>query len=88
MKGSELQRGRDCLRRNMHGTARLMAAIGVALAVVPLRASATDTSAPAMLEMFEASWSTLQNRMPDIFQAGYGQMWLPPPERADTGKSF
>ena len=23
--------------------------------------------------------------MPDIFQAGYGQMWLPPPERADTG---
>jgi alpha-amylase len=47
--------------------------------------SADDVSQPAMLQMFEAKWQTIQDRMPDIFQAGYGQMWLPPPERADTG---
>ena len=47
-------------------------------------ARAEDTSAPAMLQVFEASWSTIENRMPDIFQTGYGQMWLPPPQRADT----
>ena len=38
-----------------------------------------------MLEMFEAKWQTIEDRMPDIYQTGYGQMWLPPPERADTG---
>ncbi len=35
--------------------------------------------------MFEARWVTIQDRMPDIFQAGYGAMWLPSPSRADSG---
>jgi alpha-amylase len=44
-----------------------------------------DASAPAILQMYEARWQTVENRMPDIFSVGYGQMWLPPPQRADTG---
>ena len=60
----------------------LMAAVAVGLARF---ASAEDVSQPAMLQMFEAKWQTIEDRMPDIFQSGYGQMWLPPPERADTG---
>ena len=35
--------------------------------------------------MFEARWDTIEDRMADIFQVGYGQMWLPPPQRADGG---
>jgi glycosidase len=38
-----------------------------------------------MLQMFEARWSTLENRMADIFEVGYGRLWLPPPSRADSG---
>jgi glycosidase len=35
--------------------------------------------------MFEARWDTIEDRMADIFDVGYGQMWLPPPARADSG---
>ena len=48
-------------------------------------ASAEDVSAPAMLQIFEARWHTVDNRMADIFKTGYGGLWLPPPARADTG---
>ncbi|WP_197530624.1 hypothetical protein [Bythopirellula polymerisocia] len=48
-------------------------------------ASAQDTSAPATLQMFEAKWDTIENRQVDLFYAGYGAMWLPPPQRSDTG---
>ena len=48
-------------------------------------ASAEDASAPAMLQFYEARWDTIENRMADIHAAGYGQMWFPPPQRADTG---
>lgn len=49
------------------------------------RLRAEDQSAPAMLQIFEATWNTIDDRMPDIFTAGYGSMWLPPPSIADTG---
>ncbi|HEX4412903.1 MAG TPA: alpha-amylase family glycosyl hydrolase, partial [Lacipirellulaceae bacterium] len=77
------ERGRSSVRDGWLRLSRPLAVVAL-LANVP-HAWAVDTSQPAMLEMFEASWSTLQNRMPDIFQTGYGQMWLPPPERADSG---
>jgi glycosidase len=48
-------------------------------------AGAEDVSAPAILQMFEARWDTIEDRMADIFEVGYGQMWLPPPQRADSG---
>jgi glycosidase len=51
----------------------------------PSFATAEDVSAPAILQMFEARWDTIEDRMADIFQVGYGEMWLPPPQRADQG---
>ncbi|QEG36568.1 alpha-amylase family glycosyl hydrolase [Bythopirellula goksoeyrii] len=48
-------------------------------------ACAQDVSAPAMLQMFEARWQTIEDRQVDLFYADYGAMWLPPPQRADTG---
>jgi alpha-amylase len=44
-----------------------------------------DASAPAFLQMFEAKWTTIEDRMADVFATGYGRMWLPPPSRADSG---
>jgi len=44
-----------------------------------------SVSAPAILQWFESSFDTIENRTPDIFDAGYGAVWLPPPSRADSG---
>lgn len=40
-----------------------------------------DNSAAPILQWFEASWNTMNNRAPDLFVAGYGGVWTPPPGR-------
>ncbi|WP_231956496.1 alpha-amylase family glycosyl hydrolase [Posidoniimonas polymericola] len=50
-----------------------------------LPALAEDASQPAILQVFEARWDTIDDRMADVFVAGYGRLWLPPPARADSG---
>jgi alpha-amylase len=44
-----------------------------------------DASPQAILQMFEATWETVERRTPDMFLAGYGGIWLPPTGRADSG---
>ena len=63
----------------------ICALLAVGLAALPQSGLAQDTSAPAFLQMFEAKWDVVEDRMADIFVAGYGRMWLPPPARADSG---
>ncbi|CAN5293847.1 hypothetical protein BH09SUM1_BH09SUM1_08920 [soil metagenome] len=46
---------------------------------------AAPADARVMLQYFEGRWETIEHRMPDIFMAGYGAMWLPPASRADSG---
>ena len=66
--------------------AGLLVVFGGASALLPPGdALAQDTSNPATLQMFEARWDTIEDRMIDVFYAGYGAMWLPPPGRADSG---
>ncbi|MEQ8838151.1 MAG: alpha-amylase family glycosyl hydrolase, partial [Lacipirellulaceae bacterium] len=38
-----------------------------------------------MLQIFEARWETVEDRMADIFELGYGRLWIPPTSRADSG---
>lgn len=42
-------------------------------------------SPPAFLQWFDSSFDTIERRAPDVFQSGYGAVWLPPPGRADSG---
>jgi hypothetical protein len=44
-----------------------------------------DTSAPVILQYFEGSSSTIEQRVPDIFNAGYGAVLTPPPGRGAPG---
>ncbi|MFP6670463.1 MAG: Ig-like domain-containing protein, partial [Pirellulaceae bacterium] len=44
----------------------------------------TDVSAPPILQWFESSYDTIEQRAPDLFMAGYGAVWTPPPSRGDT----
>ena len=72
--------------RRCRGTAvRTALCVFAVVAAVPLHGQAEDVSAPAILQMFEARWDTIEDRMADIFNVGYGRMWLPPPQRADSG---
>ncbi|HLX60581.1 MAG TPA: Ig-like domain-containing protein [Planctomycetota bacterium] len=48
---------------------------------------AEDVSAPAILQYFESRYETIEERAADIFKAGYGIMFTPPPGRADSGNS-
>ncbi|MEQ8848741.1 hypothetical protein [Botrimarina sp.] len=58
----------------------LLAAVVAALAAAP--AEGVDASSPAILQFFEARWDLVEDRMADVHAAGYGRMWVPPPNRA------
>src|SRR6185436_5447827 len=57
------------------------------LAAIVAPALALDQSPPPILQWFESRYQTIEERVPDLFQAGYGFVWLPPPFRADQGDS-
>lgn len=61
-----------------------MVFVGMVLSARIPAAHAFDTSPPPILQWFESSNRTIENRMPDLFQAGYGAVWTPPPFRSDT----
>jgi alpha amylase-like protein/dockerin type I repeat protein len=66
--------------------ARLLGLVGLAaIPLCPALAQAQDVSKPATLQIFEARWDTVEKRSIDMFYAGYGAIWLPPPMRADSG---
>ncbi len=57
----------------------------LATGVLAVSASAQDVSAPAILQWFDSSYGTQEERLADFFMAGYGSTWVPPVSRADTG---
>src|SRR3954467_15665118 len=40
-----------------------------------------------MLELFNCSWNQVSQKMPEIAEAGYDSLWLPPPAKAGSGYS-
>ena len=71
-----------CGRRQSLGLILVLAAL---LFGGALPAIAVDESPPPILQWFESSYRTVEERTPDLFMAGYGFVWLPPPYRADQG---
>lgn len=71
--------------RRIHSpnTVRLLAALGSAALWPASSAFAQDASAAPILQWFESTYQTQEDRLPDLFMAGYGTVWLPPPGRAD-----
>ena len=43
--------------------------------------------AEAMLQLFNVSWSEVAQKMPELAEAGYNSLWLPPPAKASGGLS-
>jgi alpha-amylase len=44
----------------------------------------SDVSPPVILQMFDSSYRNIERRAADVFNAGYGGLYSPPPGRADT----
>src|SRR6185503_10222459 len=44
-------------------------------------------SAEAMLQLFNLSWNDVASRIPEIAEAGYTSLWLPPPTKGNGGFS-
>ena len=38
----------------------------------------------AMLELFNVNWDELIQKMPEIAEAGYDSLWLPPPAKGSS----
>ncbi|MEN9535607.1 MAG: hypothetical protein RIR37_880, partial [Verrucomicrobiota bacterium] len=41
----------------------------------------------ALLQYFNTSWSEIANKMPELAEAGYNALWLPPPTKGSGGLS-
>ncbi|HPG00347.1 MAG TPA: alpha-amylase family glycosyl hydrolase [Kiritimatiellia bacterium] len=52
------------------------------VAVVLMAAGALPASAEVILQYFNTSWNEIAERMPELAEAGYTALWLPPPFKA------
>jgi glycosidase len=67
------------------GLVRCAAAVGLVLASGSLCAMGQSGEHSVMLQWFDQGWRDMERRVPDMFKAGYGSVWLPPPGRASAG---
>lgn len=62
-------------------------AVWFALLLGLLPPTARRASAEAMLQLFNLSWNEVAAKIPEIAEAGYTSLWLPPPTKANSGNS-
>lgn len=57
------------------------------LCAVVLWAGAATARAESMLQYFNTSWTEITAKMPELAEAGYTSLWLPPPTKGSGGLS-
>jgi glycosidase len=55
--------------------------------LISLAMSHCYVRAEAMLQYFNTSWNELAQKMPELAEAGYDSIWIPPPTKAGNGLS-
>jgi glycosidase len=53
--------------------------------VIALLASTLARAEEAMLQYFNTSWKEIERRIPEVAEAGYTSLWLPPPSKGGSG---
>ena len=61
---------------------RWVLTIAVCISLLP-----NFTRGEAMLQLFNTSWKDLAAKMPELAEAGYTSLWLPPPSKGSGGLS-
>ncbi len=56
----------------------------VAIALLIGLSFAPESRGEAMLQLFNVNWNELSAKMPEIAEAGYTSLWLPPPAKAGS----
>lgn len=74
-------------RRSGHSSVCAGVFVAVCAAMLSGPALAGDGESRVLLQIFESPWENLDYRLPDIWQADYRGIWVPPPGRADSGDS-
>ncbi|MBN1270175.1 MAG: hypothetical protein JXB04_11350, partial [Kiritimatiellae bacterium] len=49
--------------------------------------SALPAAAEVILQFFNNSWNEITEKIPELAEAGYGSLWLPPPQKGSGGLS-
>src|SRR2546428_11130856 len=52
-----------------------------------LLSGSTRAQGDAMLQLFNLSWNEIADKIPEIAEAGYSSLWLPPPAKGGSGFS-
>ncbi len=66
-------------------TTRLFHRVGcLGLVLFLFVAGRTPARGEAMLELFQVNWNELIQKMPEIAEAGYTSLWLPPPAKGGS----
>src|SRR4051794_37500739 len=55
--------------------------------LLTLFVAAQEARADAMLQLFNLSWNEVADKIPEIAEAGYTSLWLPPPTKGGSGYS-
>ncbi len=56
----------------------------MAVALLVSLATRTPARGEAMLELFQVNWNDLIQKMPELAEAGYTSLWLPPPAKGSS----
>ena len=59
----------------------------IALLLLALIAGAASARAEAMLQYFNTDWREITARIPELAEAGYDSLWVPPPTKGSGGLS-
>lgn len=73
------------IRFSCHARHARLAPLLLAAASITPHGAAQDASPAPILQWFDGSYQTMNTRAADVFMAGYGTLWTPPPGRADSG---
>ncbi|MFZ4681647.1 MAG: alpha-amylase family glycosyl hydrolase, partial [Terrimicrobiaceae bacterium] len=60
---------------------------GVFAALLAVLGCSGQARAEAMLQYFNTSWAEITRKMPELAEAGYSSLWLPPPTKGSGGLS-
>ena len=57
----------------------------ILLAFAALAAALSSARGEAILQYFNTSWKEIERRIPEVAEAGYTSLWLPPPAKGGSG---
>lgn len=81
----ELLLGREFPPKMSHRPSRYLKAGLIGLGWLVLTGGRVE--AEAMLQYFNTSWAEIARKMPELAEAGYSSLWLPPPTKGSGGLS-